>query len=183
VLNVAVSLHPMSARQVSKPRAEGTAASSRRWRAWDDDADRTEPLTRAQAEELRRREPSLSPWKVIGAQAVLGVLMAAVAWALFGAVAAISALYGAAVAVLPGALMARGATSPLARLSPAAGAVSIMLWSLVKIGATVLLLVLAPRLVQPLHWPALLIALVACLQVYWFALLVRGHPKNNAAHH
>jgi hypothetical protein len=35
--------------------------------------------------------------------------------------------------------------------------------------------------VQPLHWPALLVALVACLQVYWFALLVRGRPKNNAA--
>jgi ATP synthase protein I len=173
----------MSARQVSKPRADGTAASGRRWRAWEDEADRIEPLSRAQAAELRRRQPSLSPWKVIGAQAALGAGMAAVAWALFGPTVAISALYGAAVAVLPGALMARGATSPLARLSPAAGAVSILLWSLVKIGATVLLLVLAPRVVQPLHWPALLVALVACLQVYWFALLVRGHPKNNAAQH
>ena len=77
--------------------------------------------------------------------------------------------------------MARGATSPLARVTPAAGAFSILLWSFVKIGATVMLLALAPRVVQPLHWPALLVALVACLQVYWFALLVRGRPKNQAA--
>jgi ATP synthase protein I len=171
----------MSARQVPKPRAHGTAASGQRWRAWDDEADPVRPLTRAQAEELRRREPSPSPWKVVGAQAVLGLALAALAWALFGTTVAVSALYGAAVAVLPGALMARGATSPLARLSPATGAFSILLWALVKIGATVLLLVLAPRVVQPLHWPALLVALVVCLQVYWFALLVRGSPKNNAA--
>jgi ATP synthase protein I len=94
-----------------------------------------------------------------------------------------SALYGAAVAVLPGALMARGATSPLSRATPAAGAIGILLWAFVKIGATVGLLMLAPRVVQPLHWPALLVALVACLQVYWLALLVRGRSKNNAARH
>lgn len=118
---------------------------------------------------------------MIGAQALLGLLLAGAAGLLFGTSVAVSALYGAVVAVLPGALMARGATSPLARQTPAAGALSILLWAFVKIGATVMLLALAPRVVQPLHWPALLVALVACLQVYWFALLVRGRPKNNAA--
>ena len=36
------------------------------------------------------------------------------------------------------------------------------------------MLALAPRLVQPLSWPALLVAMVACLKVYWLALLWRG---------
>jgi len=151
-------------------------------RQWDEDSEQVfHPLTRAEAEDLRRRQPSVSPWKVVGAQALLGLALAGAAWVLFGTSVAISALYGAAVAVLPGALMARGATSPIARVTPAAGAVSIMLWSFVKIGASVMLLALAARVVQPLHWPALLVALVACLQVYWFALLVRGRPKNQAA--
>jgi len=160
-------------------RPSGDAARQRQWRQWDDDEERAfEPLTRDQAEDLRTRRPQLSPWKVVGAQALLGATLAIAAGALFGRSVAMSALYGAAVAVLPGALMARGATSPLSRLTPLAGALSILLWSFVKIGATVMLLALAPRVVQPLHWPALLVALVACLQVYWFALLVRGRPKN-----
>jgi ATP synthase protein I len=28
--------------------------------------------------------------------------------------------------------------------------------------------------VQPLSWPALLVAMVLCMKVYWFALLWRG---------
>ena len=35
-------------------------------------------------------------------------------------------------------------------------------------------LMLAPKLIQPLSWPALLVALVLCMQVYWLALLWRG---------
>jgi ATP synthase protein I len=37
--------------------------------------------------------------------------------------------------------------------------------------------VLAPKLVQPLSWPALLVSLVVCMKVYWVALLWRGHKK------
>jgi len=32
--------------------------------------------------------------------------------------------------------------------------------------------------VQPLSWPALLVALVLCIKVYWLALLWRGRPKT-----
>jgi ATP synthase protein I len=49
-----------------------------------------------------------------------------------------------------------------------------MSWSLVKIGVSVAMLMLAPKLVQPLSWPALLAAMVLCMQVYWIALLWRG---------
>ena len=84
-----------------------------------------------------------------------------------------SALYGAAVVVVPGALMARGMTSRLSSMSPGASAVSFMLWEMVKIGVSVAMLVLAPRIVQPLSWPALLVGLVVCMKVYWVALLWR----------
>ena len=89
-----------------------------------------------------------------------------------------SVLYGAAAVVLPGALMARGMTSKLSSVSPSASAVSFMLWQLVKIGVSVAMLVLAPKLVQPLSWPALLVGLVLCLKVYVLALLWRPAVKN-----
>jgi ATP synthase protein I len=87
---------------------------------------------------------------------------------------ALSALYGAAVAVLPGALMARGMTSRFSSMNAGTSAVSFMLWEMVKIAVSVGMLMLAPKLVQPLSWPALLAALVLCIKVYWFALLWRG---------
>jgi len=104
--------------------------------------------------------------------------VAAAAWLVGGSVTAVSALYGALVVVLPAALMARGTTSALSRLSVVTSAISMLVWAGVKMGASVLMLVLAPRIVQPLSWPALLVALVVCMQVYWFALLWRGRSKN-----
>ena len=49
-----------------------------------------------------------------------------------------------------------------------------MFWAFVKIGASVAMLMLAPKIVQPLSWPALLATLVLCMQVYWLALVWRG---------
>jgi ATP synthase protein I len=132
-------------------------------------------LTRQEAQALRDRQPPVSPWRVVLSQAVVGVVVAALVWLFTGnQVAGLSALYGAAVVVLPGALMARGMTSRLSSMAPGTSAVSFMLWELVKIGVSVLMLMLAPRLLQPLSWPALLVALVVCMKVYWFALLWRG---------
>ena len=111
---------------------------------FDDDAD--EPaihsLTRAEAEAFQRTHPTLSPWRVVGAQVVLGVLVAAAAGLVAGRIGAISALYGAAVVFVPGALMARGTTSRLSSLSPAISAASVLWWSFIKIGVSVAMLVL-----------------------------------------
>jgi ATP synthase protein I len=65
-------------------------------------------------------------------------------------------------------------TSRLSSMSAGAGAVSFMLWEFVKIGVSVAMLLLAPKLVQPLSWPALLVSMVLCMQVYWLALIWRG---------
>ena len=73
--------------------------------------------------------------------------------------------------------MARGMTSRLSSLSPVISFASVMVWESVKVVVTVAMLALAPRVVQPLSWPALLVGLVACTMGYGFALLWRGR-KN-----
>jgi ATP synthase protein I len=70
--------------------------------------------------------------------------------------------------------MARGMTSKLSSMSPGAGVASFMVWEFVKIAVSVAMLALAPRLVQNLSWPALLVAMVLCMKVYWLALAWRG---------
>jgi ATP synthase protein I len=137
------------------------------------------PLTREQAQALRAAEPPLSPWRVVGVQAAVGGV-AALLTALLSRHAewGWSLLYGAATVVVPGALMARGMTSRLSSTSPGTSAVSFMLWEMVKIAVSIAMLMLAPKLVQNLSWPALLIGLVLCMKVYWVALLWRGRGKN-----
>lgn len=147
---------------------------------WPDEGDATgyedfKPLTRQEAQSLRAKQPSVSPWRVVQLQAVIGVLVAALAGVIWGEQSVgLSALYGAAVAVVPGALMARGMTSRFSSMSPGHSAVSFMLWEVLKIAVSVAMLMLAPQIVQPLSWPALLAALLVCIKVYWFALLWRG---------
>jgi ATP synthase protein I len=150
------------------------------WRDEDEAAAAaSKPLTREQAQDLRARQPSLSPWRVVGAQAALGGVAALLAVLVTGRQeVAWSVLYGAVTVVVPGALMARGMTSRLSSTSPGASAVSFMLWQFVKIGVSVAMLVLAPTILQPLSWPALLVGLVLCMKVYVLALLWRPAVKN-----
>ena len=148
---------------------------------WDDSkASEPEPkaLTREQAQALRAKDPPLSPWRVIVVQAGLGAMAALLAMLLSGRQdLAWSMLYGAATVVIPGALMARGMTSRLSSMSPGSSAASFMVWAMLKMGASISMLALAPKLVQPLSWPALLAGLVVCLAVYWLALLWRGRKQ------
>ena len=163
---------------------EQTAETAPKFRRWEDEEgawpSTFKALSREEAQALRTSEPPLNPWRVILAQAVVGGVVALLAALVTGKVeVGWSALYGAACVVVPGALLARGVTSPLASASPALGAVSVMLWEMVKIVVSVAMLMAAPKLVQPLSWPALLVGLVLCMKVYWFALLWR--VRSNAA--
>jgi ATP synthase protein I len=154
--------------------------------AWDDESDEAarqpiKPLTREEAQALRAQDPPVSPWRVIAVQAAVGTVVAMFAWLLTGRSEVMwSALYGAATVVVPGALMARGMTSRISSVSPGVSAVSFMFWEFAKIGAAVAMLVLAPKLVQPLSWPALLVGLVVCIKVYWVALLWRRQTTKNS---
>jgi ATP synthase protein I len=148
---------------------------------WDDHDDEApfHTLTRAEAESLRARQPQVPAWWVVAAQAVVGLVGAVLAWLLTGDRAVgMSALYGAAVVVVPGALMTRGMSSRISSVSPGASAASFMLWEMVKIAVSVLMLMLAPKIVQPLSWPVMLVSLMVCMQVYLLALLWRRPAKK-----
>jgi ATP synthase protein I len=170
-LTLEANLQMALARPANDTIARGAARSG-----FDDETEDEflRPLTAEEAQALRLKNPQVSPWRVVGAQAVLGVVIAMLAVGLVGwAAVGWSALYGVAVVVVPGALMARGVTRRLPGVSPIGSAVSVMSWSVVKIGVSVFMLLLAPRVLHPLSWPALLATMVACMQVYWVALLWR----------
>jgi ATP synthase protein I len=152
------------------------------WADWDDEAAKPpfKAWTREEVRALAAKNPAVSPWRVIAAQVAVGSIVAALAWLVMGESAYFwSALYGAATVVVPGALMARGMTSQLSSMAPGVSAVSFMLWEMVKIGVSVALLVGAPKLVPHLSWPALLVALVLCIKVYWLALAWRGRKSTS----
>ena len=156
------------------------------FQAWDEEdgvdskkARAFKPLTAEEASTLRRQEPPLSPWRVLAVQMAVGGVAALLAGLVMQRTeVAWSLLYGAAAVVVPGALMARGMTSKLSSMSPGSSAVSFMLWEMVKIAVSIAMLALAPKLVQPLVWPALLAGLVLCMKVYWLALLWRPRVKR-----
>jgi len=166
-------------RQGAQPVASGVGGDA--W-AVDDDAveDRPfVPLTREQAEKFRAANPSVSPWRVVAVQAAVGLTTAALVAAITGRLASgSSALYGAAAVILPSALMAYGMSRRLDGAPVGAGAARFVVWQVLKVVATVLMLVLAPWVVRSLDWLALLAGLVVCLKVYWFALLWRGRQAT-----
>jgi ATP synthase protein I len=135
------------------------------------------PLTRLQAQALARSNPVVSPWWVVFAQLVLGVLLVTLAWLVFGALVAKSVACGVLAVVLPAALFARGLTSQFARVNAGMAVMSFFVWELVKIVVTIGLLFAAHRLVKDLNWPAMLVGLILTLKVYWLALAFKRKAK------
>jgi ATP synthase protein I len=150
--------------------------------ALDDEAAQSGPRawSKQEAEAWRHLNPPSSPWRVVAAQAVVGLACAAAVWAFTRrGEMAWSALYGAAAVVLPSALLARGMTKR-AR-NPVAAAAGFMFWEMLKIGVAIAMLVIASKVVPNLSWPALLVTMVVCIKVNWVALLWRGRRSDNKA--
>ena len=132
------------------------------------------PLTAQEADQWRSRNPPISVWKVVAGQALVGVLVALVAWLVTGrASVGWSAAYGALAVVAPAALFARGVLRHKASVNQRAAMVGFFGWEIAKIVLTVALLAAAPRLVPELSWIALLVGMVIAMKTYWVALLVR----------
>jgi ATP synthase protein I len=145
--------------------------------AWSDVDDQEQQefkaLTPEEARVVRSKNPSVSPWRVVAVQALAGLVCTALAWAFTrNGGAAWSALYGAAATVLPSALLARGMTRGTRH--PVAAAAGFMFWEMLKIAVAIAMLVIAAKVVPQLSWPALLVTMVVCIKVNWFALLWRG---------
>lgn len=137
----------------------------------EDELPPVKPLSAEEARKLREQHPPVSPWWVVGGQAVVGLVAAFAAWAVTGkSSVGWSAGYGALAVVIPAALFARGITGRFSSLNAGTAAFGFLLWEMVKVASTVAMLVAAPRLVSGLSWPALLVGLVLTMKVYWVAL-------------
>ena len=143
----------------------------------DDDEAGFKVLTAEEARLLRLKNPPVSPWWVVTGQLLVGCLAALMAWGWTGrGPVGWSVAYGALSVVIPAALFARGLMGRFASLNPASAAMAFFLWEMVKLGVSVFLLALAPRMVPGLSWVAMLIGLVVTMKVYWVALLMA--PKS-----
>jgi len=137
------------------------------------------PLSAAEARNLRERKPLVPPWKVVVGQGVVGILVALVAWIITGSQSVgWSAAYGSLAVVLPAAVFARGLSGRFASLNAGTAVRGFFLWEMVKLVLTMAMLVAAPRLVEALNWPALLVGLVLTMKVYWVAIVFAPRIKQ-----
>lgn len=145
---------------------------------WQEAEPPVQPLTREEAQALTARHPSMTVWQILAIQAGCGVLVALI----WGAVsrsssALLSSLYGMAVVVVPSLLMARGVFGR----SAVRGVGGLLVWEILKLGLVCAMLALAPAVVRPLDWAALLVTVVLCMKVIGVALLLvqRGRGKES----
>lgn len=136
------------------------------------------PLTAEEAAALRPTLTVLSPWLLVGWQALAGAGMVLL-WGLWSQEGskAWSALFGALSVVVPGALMAWGTTRRSA-MNPGTAVLTFMVWELIKMLLAVVILVAVVLRYPALSWPALLSALVVCLKANWLALLRQGRIRK-----
>ena len=128
------------------------------------------PLTQQEADNIRRGIQPVSMAQVLVVQAVTGILVAMISWVVTGRqVAGWSAFYGALAVIVPAGLFARGLSRQRSVLNAGSALVGFFVWELVKIGTTVAMLLVAPRLIPQLSWLALLAGFVVTMKVYWLA--------------
>ena len=136
-------------------------------------------LSAEEAQALRQRQPSVSPWRIIGLQVLVALLVALAAWGITGRTeAAWSAGYGGLAVLIPAVLFARGLMSQFSSINAATAGFGFFVWEAIKIAVSVGMLFAAPQLVTGLDWLALLIGLIVTLKVYWVALLMRPKFKR-----
>jgi len=143
----------------------------------EDEEPEFKPLTPEQALEWRKRHPTLSVWRLVFGQLLVGLLVTLLVWIVTQDFAAAkSSAWGALCVVVPAALFARG----LAHTRHTAGGVlaGFFVWEMAKIALTVAMLGIALRWLQPLNWLALLAGMVVTMKTYWFVLLARSGVRK-----
>ena len=147
----------------------------------ENDSEIVKTLSPAEAQAVREKNPSLSPWVVLAGQFGAGLVVSLAAWVLTADTSAgWSALYGATAVVLPGALFARGLMSKVSSINPAAAVTGFFLWEMVKIGLVLAMLFAAPKLVKDLSWPAMLVGLVLTMKVVWLVLWLEAKVRRRS---
>ena len=137
------------------------------------------PLSAKEAQELRDRNPSVTPWQVVGWQCGMGSGAVLLTWLLSDSESAVwSVAYGVLVVVLPSLFFARGLARQFVSRNLLTAGLGFFLLEIVKISLSVGLLFAAPKLVEQLDWLFLLLGLFVTMKVYWLALLLRPKPKS-----
>jgi ATP synthase protein I len=113
----------------------------------------------------------VSVWRVLGLQAVVGLLVSLLFWGLTGsALLGWSSAYGALAVLVPAVVFARGLVRQQSAPHVGAALGGFFVWELVKVVLTVAMLLAAPKLILDLNWLALLAGFVVTMKVYWVAM-------------
>ena len=132
------------------------------------------PLTPEQADAWRQRNPATSPWRVLGLQAVVGVVLVVLTAVFSGRPQwAASVAWGVVSVMLPAAVFARALVRQMRLKQASAALASLFVWELVKIVLTIALLLAAPKVVTGLSWLALVAGFVVTMKVYWLAMAMQ----------
>jgi ATP synthase protein I len=129
------------------------------------------PLTPEEAQAWRLRNPALSPWRIIGLQTGVGVLMVTLTWLWSGGSQwAASVAWGVVAVVIPAMVFVRALSRQIQFARPKSALAGLFFWELVKIVLTVALLLAAPKVITDLSWLALVASFVVTIKVYWLAM-------------
>jgi len=129
------------------------------------------PLTAEQAQAWRQQHPMASPWRVLLLQVLVGGLVAALTGWFSGQFRlAASVAWGAVAVVIPAVVFVRALSRQMRMRQPGSALVGLFVWELVKIILTVVLLLVAPKVVSDLSWLALVAGFVVTMKVYWLAM-------------
>lgn len=145
--------------------------------------DNFKPLTHEEARQWRSAQPALSLRWLLVWQAVSALVLAALAaWLTSDPAVVKSVLYGAAAVVLPSALMAWGVTSSAVarQLSgqPQASLVNFFVWEGIKLVLVLVLMGLAPVVLDAVNWLALVAGLVVVLKVVGLVLYIQTKRRR-----
>lgn len=138
---------------------------------YEDSEPQIKPLTAQEAQAWRKRHPSVSAWRIVAGQALMGAGVAVLAGLVAGVGAGWSAAYGALAVVVPAAVFARGVSRQVGAAGAGAAMARLFGWELVKLVLCIAILVAAPRVVPNLNWLALLAGMVVAMKTYWIALV------------
>lgn len=141
------------------------------------------PWSAEQAREWRAAHPPLSPWPIIGWQALAGLVVVIVAWGVSGGnnATAASAAYGALAAWLPAVLFARMVARRMRlQANPASALLALMAGEGIKIALTVALLLAAPKVMAQVNWLALLAGFVVTIKAAWVVLWLKSAQRRHA---
>jgi ATP synthase protein I len=147
--------------------------ASRQYRQWEDEPQEVhpEPWSKKEADAWRKFHPVSSPWRMLGVQSGVWMIMLLVAWLLAVSHATLMSLaYGGLCVILPAAMFWRGVRVGCQQVDLRQRMMKFVVWELAKIALTTAMLLAAPKLIEGLNWLALVASFVVTMKLTWLAL-------------